>query len=60
MGQKQKNEKIEGATGPGRTIRAREQIEKWNRMTALGFQRGKTPDAPGLQSGPALERLLRK
>ena len=36
MGQKLKRERIEGATGLGRI--AREQMEKWNQMTALGFQ----------------------
>ena len=38
MGQKHKREKIEGATGLVRIIRA--QVEKWNQMTALRFQTG--------------------
>ena len=38
MGQTQKKEKTEGATGLGRT--PREQTEKWNHMTALRFQTG--------------------
>ena len=38
LGQKQKREKTEGATGLGRITR--EQIELWNQMTALGFQTG--------------------
>ena len=39
MGQKQKKEKREGATGLGR--KTREQIEKWHQMTALKFHRGR-------------------
>ena len=36
--QKQKKEQMGGATGLGRITR--EQIGKWNQMTALGFQTG--------------------
>ena len=36
MGQKQKREKTEGATGLSRITR--EQTEKWNQMTAVSFQ----------------------
>ena len=38
MGQRQKKERTEGATGLGRITR--EQIEKWNQMTALRVQAG--------------------
>ena len=36
MDQKQKKEKTEGSTGLGRMTR--EQIERWDQMTALRFQ----------------------
>ena len=38
MGQKQKKDKTGGETGPGRITR--EQIKKWNHITALRFQTG--------------------
>ena len=48
-GPKAKKEKTEGATGLGR--KTREQIERWNQMTALRFQTGeKTSETPGLPS----------
>ena len=45
-----KKNQIERVTGLGR--RTREEIAKWNQMTALGFQTGgDTSDIPGLPSG---------
>ena len=38
MGHKQTKEKTEGATGLGRITR--EQLEKWNQMTAVRLQTG--------------------
>ena len=51
MGQKQKREKTEGATGRGRATR--DPIEKWNQMTVLRFHadKGETSEEPGLPSG---------
>ena len=47
---RQKKEKTERVTGLGR--RTKEEIVKWNQMTALRFQtEGKTSDIPGLPSG---------
>ena len=47
---RQKKEKTERVTGLGR--RTREEIAKWNQMTALRFQTGgETSDIPGLPSG---------
>ena len=41
--------KTEGATGPGKITR--EQIERWNKMTAVRFQtRGETSEKSGLPS----------
>ena len=57
----QKNEsagskgKIERVTGLGR--RTREEIAKWNQMTALRVQTvGETSDIPGLPSGEGPQR----
>ena len=48
--QQAKNDKTERVTGLGR--RTREEIAKWNQMTALRFQtEGETSDIPGLPSG---------
>ena len=44
--QKKMRQKV---TGLGR--RTREEIAKWNQMTALRFQTGETSDIPGLPSG---------
>ena len=44
-----KKDKIESATGLGRITR--EQIERWNQMTALGFQTGTSSKEPGIPSG---------
>ena len=50
MGQKQKQEKTKGATGLGRVTR--QQIQIWNQMTALRFQRGgNAPESLDLPSG---------
>ena len=49
-----KKEKTEGATGLGRITR--EEIDRWNQMTALKFQ-GETSEAPGLPSGPGKSKL---
>ena len=47
---RQKKDKTEKVTGLGR--RTREEIAKWNQMTALRFQTGgETSDIPGLPSG---------
>ena len=47
---RQKKKKTERITELGR--RTREEIVKWNQMTALRFQTGgKTSDIPGLPSG---------
>ena len=51
MGQKQKK-KVEGATGLGRITR--EQVEKWNQMTALGFHKREGGHQKCLASLPAL------
>ena len=50
-GQQAENDKTERVTGLGR--RTREEIAKWNQMTALRFQTGggETSDIPGLPSG---------
>ena len=49
-GQQAENDKTEWVTGLGR--RTREEIAKWNQMTALRFQTGgETSDIPGLPSG---------
>ena len=49
-GQQAENDKTERITGLGR--RTREEIAKWNQMTALRFQMGggETSDIPGLLS----------
>ena len=48
--QQAEKDKIERITGLGR--RTREEIAKWNQMTALRFQTGgETSDIPGLPSG---------
>ena len=48
--QQAEKDKIERVTGLGR--RTREEIAKWNQMTALRFQTGgETSDIPGLPSG---------
>ena len=50
MDQQAEEDKTERLTGLGR--RTREQIAKWNQMTALRFQTvGETSDIPGLPSG---------
>ena len=49
LGQKQKNEKTEGATGLGKITR--EQIERWNEMTARRFQTGETSEEFCFPSG---------
>ena len=41
-----KKDRTESATGHGRGTR--EEIVKWNQMTALKFQRGETSDIPSL------------
>ena len=47
---RQKKDKTDRATGLG--IITREEIVKWNQMTALRFQTGgETSDIPGLPSG---------
>ena len=51
-GQQAENDKTERVTGLGR--RTREEIAKWNQMTALRFQtggRGGPSDIPGLPLG---------
>ena len=50
-GQQTENDKTERVIGLGR--RTREEIAKWNQMTALRFQTGggETSDIPGLPSG---------
>ena len=49
-GQQAENDKTERVTGLGR--RTKEEIAKWNQMTALRFQTGgKASDIPGLPSG---------
>ena len=49
-GQQAENDKTERVTGLGR--RTREEIAKWNQMTALRFQTGgETSDIPSLPSG---------
>ena len=50
-GRKKKEDKTERVTGFGRRTRTREEIVKWNQMTALRFQTGGIPDIPGLPSG---------
>ena len=51
---RQENDKTERVTGLGR--RTREEIAKWNQMTALRFQTGgKTSDIPGLPSRVSLK-----
>ena len=56
MDQHDEKDKTEGVTGLGR--RTREEIAKWNQMTALRFQaRGETSDIPGLPSGPFNEKV---
>ena len=53
-GQQAENDKTERVTGLGR--RTREEIAKWNQMTALRFQTGgKTSDIPGLPSRVSLK-----
>ena len=50
MDQQAEKDKIERVTGLGR--KTREEIAKWNQMTALTFQTGgKTSDIPGLPLG---------
>ena len=51
MGQKQKKDKTEGATGLGR-ITTREQIEKWNQTRVIRSVRP--------PFGPSLERFWRR
>ena len=51
--QAEKKDNTERVTGLGR--RTREEIVKWNQMTALRFQTGgETSDIPGLPSGGLL------
>ena len=52
MRNKQKKEKTEGATGQGRITR--EQIQKWNQMTALRSKTGGVGDQKRLASLRAL------
>ena len=47
--QQVEKDKIERVTGLGR--RTREEIAKWNQVTALRFQTGETSDIPDLPSG---------
>ena len=50
MDQQAEKDKTERVKGLGR--RTREEIAKWNQMTALRFQTGgETSDIPGLPSG---------
>ena len=55
-GQQAENDQTERVTGLGR--RTREEIAKWNQMTALRFQTGggETSDIPGLPSGDETEK----
>ena len=56
-GQQAENDKTERVTGLGR--RTREEIVKWNQMTALRFQTGgETSDIPGLPSGASCKKIL--
>ena len=48
-GQQAEKDTSERVTGLGR--RTREEIAKWNQMTALRLQTGETSDIPGLPSG---------
>ena len=49
-GQQAEKDQTERVTGLGR--RTRQEIAKWNQMTALRFQKGgETSDIPGLPSG---------
>ena len=51
-GQQAENDKTERLTGLGR--RLRQEIAKWNQMTALTFQTGgETSNIPGLHETPA-------
>ena len=57
MKSRKKKEKTEGATGLGRRI-IREQIARWNQMTALRFlTAGKTSEESGLPSGQKTEEF---
>ena len=54
-GQQAENDKTERVTGLGR--RTREEIVKWNQMTALRLQTGgEISDIPGLPSGAFLKK----
>ena len=46
-----RKKRTEKVIGLGR--RTREEIVKWNQMTALRFLRGESSDIPGLPSGAA-------
>ena len=54
---RQKKDKRERVTGLGR--RTREEIAKWNQMTAQIPGRGKTSDIPGLPSGARKQAKLK-